>query len=39
MTKEEIEAEIVKVKGELLELMEKGKELDEKIYAILNSED
>lgn len=39
MTKEEIEAEIVKVKGELLELMEKGRELDEKIYAILNSED
>ena len=39
MSKEEIEAEIVKVKAELLDLMEKGKALDEKIYAILNSED
>lgn len=39
MTEEEVKAEIVRVKQELKELMEKGKELDEKIYAILNSDD
>ena len=39
MSEDEIKAEIVRVKKELFDLMEKGKELDEKIYAILNSED
>lgn len=39
MSEEEVKAEIVRVKQELKELMEKGKELDEKIYAILNSDD
>ena len=39
MSEEEVKAEIVRVKQELKELMEKGKELDEKIYAILDSDD
>lgn len=39
MSEEEVKAEIVRVKQELKELMEKGRELDEKIYAILNSDD
>ena len=39
MTEEEVKVEIVRVKQELKELMEKGKEFDEKIYAILNSDD
>lgn len=39
MTQEEVKAEIKRVKQELKELMEKGRELDEKIYAILNSDD
>ena len=39
MSEDEIKAEIVRVKKELIDLMEKGKELDERIYAILNSED
>ena len=39
MSEEEVKAEIVRVKQELKQLMEKGKKLDEKIYAILDSED
>ena len=39
MSDEEVKAEIIRVKQELKELMEQGKVLDEKIYAILNSED
>lgn len=39
MTEEEINAEIKRVKLELRELMEKGKELDAKIYEILDSEE
>ena len=39
MSEEEVKAEIVRVKQELKELMEKGRELDEKIYAILNIDD
>jgi type I restriction enzyme M protein len=39
MSEEEVKAEIARVKGELKELFAKGKELDEKIQAILDSED
>lgn len=39
MSEEEVKAEIVRVKQELKELMGKGKELDKKIYAILDNED
>ena len=39
MSDEEVKAEIIRVKQELKELMEQGKVLDEKIYAILDSDD
>ncbi len=39
MSEEEVKAEIVRVKQELKELMKKGRELDEKILEILNSDD
>ena len=39
MSEDEVKAEIARVKGELKELFAKGKELDEKIQAILDSED
>lgn len=39
MTPEQVEAEIKKVKAELIELFEKDKELDEKIWELINSED
>ena len=39
MTDEEVKAEIIRVKQELKELFAKNKELDEKIQAILDSEE
>ncbi len=39
MTEEEVKAEIIRVKQELKELFAKNKELDERIQAILDSED